>query len=274
MTISVIMSVHNGIPYVENAIQSILAQTYRDVEFLIVDDGSTDGSAELLADFAKRDSRVRMMTNEVNLGLTKSLNKVLRQTQGICIARMDADDIALPSRLEKQWNFLRTHPEIGMVGTTFEWINDTGALIGQPTIMTETHKLHSALIRTNPFLHGSILIRKTLLDEVHGYNEKFTKAQDYDLWLRLSSLCQFANIPEILMQKRMNKTMISFQDEREQMRFAVKARWDAIGRNDYPVWTIIYLVKPFIASLLPLPIVRWARIHLFGQKIYAHSALK
>lgn len=274
MTISVILSVHNGKPYVEQAIKSILAQTYREFEFLIVDDGSTDGSADLLADFAKRDSRVRVMTNKVNLGLTQSLSNALRQAQGICIARMDADDVALPNRLEKQYEFLQTHPEIGVVGTAYDWIDDSGVVIGQPHVITDTRALHAALIRTNPFLHGSVLIRKTLLDEVHGYNDQFKKAQDYDLWLRLSSVCQFANLSEILMHKRMSKHMISFQNEREQLRFAVRARWNAINRNDYPVWTLVYLIKPFIASLLPLPIVRWTRIHLFGQKIYAHPALK
>lgn len=273
MTISVILSVYNGKPHVEQAINSILAQTYREFEFLIVDDGSTDGTAEILADLSKRDSRVRVMTNEKNLGLTKSLNKALRQAQGEFTARMDADDIALPTRLEKQCNFLQMNPEIGVVGTGFEWIDDDGTVIGKPSLMTNQETLHTALIRTNPFLHGSILMRRALLNEVRGYNDQFKKAQDYDLWLRLSSRCQFATLPEILMQKRMNKHMISFQNEREQLQFAVKARWNALQRKDYPLWTLIYLVKPFIASLLPLSIVRWVRIHLFGQKIYAHSAL-
>lgn len=273
MTISVILSVHKGKPYIEQAIQSILAQTYQDVEFLVVDDGSTDGSDDLLREIASKDDRIRIITNQTNLGLTKSLNLALHEARGDYIARMDADDIALPTRLEKQLNFLQAHPDIGMVGTAFEWIDDNGVVIGKPTIITDSTLLHSSLIRTNPFLHSSVLIRKQLLDRVQGYNEQFKKAQDYDLWLRLSSICRFANLPEILMQKRMSKHMISFKNEREQLRFAVHARWNALSRGDYPLWTLLYLVKPWIASVLPRSIVRWVRIHLFGQKIYAHSAL-
>lgn len=270
MIISVLMSVYNGERYVREAIESILTQTYRDFEFVIVDDGSTDHTSKILTELSKTDTRIKILTNEQNIGLTASLNKALRHARGIYLARMDADDVALSQRLEEQVTFLKAHPDIGMLGTAYAWIDERGNVIGQRDVLTKPHELHRALIRTNPFLHGSIMIRKELLDHVQGYDESYKKAQDYDLWLRLSSTCQFANLPDVLMQKRMTKGMISFQGERSQIRYALRARIEALRRKDYPLWCAIYLVKPFLASILPLKIVRFARVHLFRQTIYKH----
>jgi glycosyltransferase involved in cell wall biosynthesis len=268
------MSVHNVKRFVREATESIFAQTYRDFEFLTVDDGSTDGSLEILAEAAKKDARLKIITNETNLGLTRSLNKALQQAQGVYIARMDADDVALPERLEKQLAFLETHPDITMVGTAYEWIDEQNVVIGKKKVLSDPNALHKILIRTNPFLHGSIMIRKEVLDRAGGYDERYKKAQDYELWLRLSSACLFANLPDILMQKRMTKQMISFKSECEQIRYAVRARMGAIKRGNYPLWCIVFLSKPFLATILPMKIVRWARVHLFGQKIYSHSSLR
>lgn len=268
MNVSVILSAYNGKQYLPKAINSILSQTYRDFEFLIVNDGSTDETGKIMEEFAKQDARIRVITNEKNLGLTKSLNIALRQAQGVYVARMDADDVALSERLEKQVSFLDVHPEIGMVGTAFEWIDENGKIIGQKEVVTEPEELRSLLIQTNPFLHGSIMIRKEILDRAGWYDERYKKAQDYDLWLRLSQTCKFANLPDVLMQKRMTRNMISYKSEREQIRYALRARWNALKRGDYPIWCMIYLLKPFLATIFPTPVVRWARIHLFGQEVY------
>ena len=161
-----------------------------------------------------------------------------------------------------------------MVGTAFEWIDADGKVIGKPAVITDSDQLHRALIRTNPFLHGSIMIRRTVLEQAGGYDERYKKAQDYDLWLRLSRTTRFANLPEVLMQKRMTRNMISFKSERAQIRFAIRARLAALKRGDYPLWCAVYLLKPFLATVLPLSVVRWARARLFGQKVYAHRTLK
>lgn len=268
------MSVYNGERYVKEAVKSILAQTYRDFEFLIVDDCSTDKTSTILQDLTKQDPRVHVIKNPINLGLTKSLNKILKQAQGIFVARMDADDIALPERLEKQLQFLENDPRVDIVGTAYAWIDEQGNVLGQKNVPCSHQEIHKTLIQANPFLHGSILIRKSTLDATNGYNEHYKKAQDYDLWLRLSSTCRFANLPEVLMQKRMTKNMISFNNEREQIQFALNARLDAIKRGDYAFWCSIYLIKPFLATILPTKLVRHIRVHLFGQKIYSHPSLQ
>lgn len=274
MTISIILCVHNGKPYVQTAIESVLAQTYGDFELVIVDDASTDGTREILAGFAQKDSRVRVITNDANLGLTKSLNIALREAQGVYVARMDADDVALPDRLAKQVAFLDAHPEIDVVGTAYEWIDEDSQVIGRPNVITEPDELHRALIRTNQFLHGSVMMRRAVIEKMGGYDERVKKAQDYELWLRLSRTSQFANLPDVLMQKRMTKNMISFKSEHEQITCALRARVAALRRGDYPLSCVRYLVKPLIAIILPIGMVRWARVHLFGQNIYKHPTLR
>ncbi|MCR4313849.1 MAG: glycosyltransferase [Candidatus Uhrbacteria bacterium] len=273
--VSILLSVYNGERFVRDAVLSLLAQTYRDFELLIVDDASTDGAHEILEELAAQDSRIRVLTNSTNLELTKSLNMALRLpldklgvAQDDYVARMDADDIALPDRLEKQIAFLEGHPDIDVVGTAYEWIDEDGQVIGRPHVITNPEDIRRALPRTNPLLHSSVVMRRTALQHASGYDESYRRAQDYDLWLRLSRTSHMTNLPEILMQKRLAKGMISFANERAQLRCAVRARIHALRRGDYPWWNAVYLLKPLVASLLPLPVVRWARVHVFGQRIY------
>lgn len=263
------MSVYNGERYLEEAIESILAQTFRDFELLIVDDGSTDKSAKILAGAASRDVRIRIVTNPSNIGLTRSLNKALAEARGTLIARMDADDIALPERLERQIAFLQNNPEVGVVGTAYRFINGRGETIGEKVILGDNRLIQRVLIRFNPFLHSSVMIRKGLLDRIGGYDERYKKAQDYDLWMRLAPLCHFANLPEVLMKKRFTLDMISYTQERKQIRTAVQIRLAALQRGQFPWRCAIFLIKPFFATIFPVAIVRFLRVHMFNQHTYA-----
>lgn len=269
MTISVIMAVYNGERYLEEAVESILTQTFLDFEFLIVDDGSTDKSAKILAGAASRDARFRVITNQANIGLTRSLNKALAQACGTLIARMDADDVAPPERFERQIAFLQNNPEVGVVGTAYRFINEEGETIGERAILTDNESIQRALIRFNPFLHSSVMMRKVLLDNVGGYDKRYTKAQDYDLWMRLAPLCHFANLSEVLMKKRFTADMISYAQERKQIKAAVRIRLEALKRRQYPWRCAIFLIKPFFAAILPVVIVRFLRVHMFNQHTYA-----
>lgn len=262
------MSVYNGERFVRQAVESLLTQTYRDFELIVVDDASTDGTHNILEELAAQDNRIRVLTNSTNLGLTKSLNIALGQAQGNFVARMDADDIALPNRLEKQATFLNVHPEVGIVGTWYQFINDEGILLEEKQPPTDDTPLHRALIRFNPFLHSSTMIRKALLDRVDGYDESYKRAQDYDLWMRCASHTRFANLPEVLMQKRFTKGMVSYTREKEQIRSALRVRLAALRQKQYPWWCFVFLLKPALAVLLPTPIVRIIRIHVFGQHLY------
>lgn len=271
MMISVIMSVYNGERYLEEAIESILAQTLRDFEFLIVNDGSTDKSVKILAGAVSRDVRIRIITNPSNIGLTRSLNKAFAEARGTLIARMDADDVALPERFEKQVAFLQNNPEVGVVGTAYRFINEGGETVGdgEKAILTDNRSIQRALIRFNPFLHSSVMIRKGLLDRVGGYDERYKKAQDYDLWMRLAPLCKFANLSDVLMKKRFTADMISYAQERKQIKSAIRIRFKALQRRQYPWWCIVYCIKPFFATVFPVVFVRFVRTHMFNQKVYA-----
>lgn len=268
MALSVIMAVYNGKLYLPQALESILTQTFRDFEFLVVDDGSTDESAQILAGAARRDPRIQIITNPANIGLTRSLNKVLAKARGTIIARMDADDIALPERFEKQIAFLQENSEVGVVGTAYYFINEEGGVIGGKTILVDDESIQKALIRFNPFLHSSVMIRKDFLNRVRGYDERYVRAQDYDLWMRLAPLCHFANLPEVLMKKRFTTSMISYTQERKQIESALRIRFEALQKGQYPWWCIIFCIKPFLATVLPLVLVRFVRIHIFNQGVY------
>ncbi len=127
--VSVLMSVYNGERFLRDSVESILGQTFTDFEFLILDDGSTDSTCEILEEYANKDARIVLVRNDRNLGLTRSLNKGLRLVRGEYLARQDADDISLPKRLEMQVKFLDAHPEVGVVGSALEIIDENGNTI-------------------------------------------------------------------------------------------------------------------------------------------------
>lgn len=223
--ISVVMSVYNGELYLENAIESILEQTFTDFEFIIVDDNSTDGSWAVLTRFS--DPRVRLVRNQENIGLTRSLNKGLRLAQGIYIARMDADDISLPERFERQTAFFSTFPDIGLLGVAYWNMNSKGEkqnLVRPPTA--------DSVIRWNmlfgPVLaHPGVMFRRDLIAKVGSYNENTHFAQDYELWSRMANVTKMANLNEPFLLYRQgdaNRISEKHLDEQWDYNCAISAR--------------------------------------------------
>lgn len=216
--VTVLMSVYNGESYLNEAIDSILAQTFTDFEFLIIDDASTDRTPEILLSYG--DSRVRIVTNEENLGLTKSLNKGLALARGEYIARMDADDISVPERLEKQVFFLERNPDVGVLGANVQYIDEFGNP-SQIIIWPQRDSLIKwQLCFMNPIAHPSVIVRRKLLMDSGGYNEEIIFAQDYDLWVRLSPRTHFENYRDILLYLRKTNENISFTKYNEQKMFS------------------------------------------------------
>ena len=212
--VSVIMSVYNGERYLRNAVESILGQTFTDFEFIIVNDGSTDRSGGILADYA--DDRIRLINNSPNVGLTPSLNRALALARGRYIARMDADDISLPNRLEEQVKFLESHKEYVLVGTSPIIIDPEGHPIRKPRYPLSDRSIRAQLAVKSQIVHGSVLIRRTseLL-----YNESCVAAQDYDLWVRLIRKGKVANLSQRLYKWRSHKDNVS--SSREELQKAV-----------------------------------------------------
>jgi glycosyltransferase involved in cell wall biosynthesis len=219
--ISVLMPVHNGADFLRPAIDSILAQTCTDFEFLIIDDGSTDSSFAICSEY--RDPRIRLERNETNLGLIATLNKGLGLVRGEFVARMDCDDICLPRRLEKQLAFLDKHPDVGICGTWFEKFHDGGSEIIE--VPAEDAYIRFSLVFDNAFGHNTIMMRKSLLDE-HGlrYDPDFKYAEDYEFWVRCARYTRLANLPEVFVRYRYHPDNTSNRFRREQGATADRVR--------------------------------------------------
>ena len=181
--VTVLMPVYNGEQYLREAIDSILSQTFADFDFLIIDDGSTDLSEEIIKTY--RDSRIGLVHNGKNRGLINTLNKGLDLSQGEFIARMDCDDISLPTRLQKQLLFMESNSHIGVCGTWVETIgDDPGHIFQYPT---DPQKIQSQLLFDSPLAHPSVIMRRSLLDKFHlRYNPQYLHAEDWFFWQRCS----------------------------------------------------------------------------------------
>jgi glycosyltransferase involved in cell wall biosynthesis len=208
--ISVLMSVYNGEKYLKEAVESILGQTFTDFELIIVNDASTDNTDAILHEVAKADSRIILIKNEANLGLTKSLNIGLKQARGEYVARMDTDDISLPERFELQKKFLDENPSIVAVGGENEIIDTDGKKTGYKKVYTGPALLHFLFIIGNQINHSSIMFRKKPILDEGGYDEHFRYVQDFELWSRLSKKkFLFSNLTTPLLQYRLHSNSIT-----------------------------------------------------------------
>jgi Glycosyl transferase family 2 len=208
--ISVAMSVYNGERFLALAIESILAQSFTDFEFLILNDGSSDGSAAIIDHYAKTDSRIRAIHRE-NRGLIESLNQLLRESRAPWIARMDGDDIALPSRFEKQMAFLAAHPDHQVLGTWTEDIDEDGlpfSVNGKDHPTSHAEFLASVKERSG-LCHPSVIMNRELALSVGGYHAAFKHCEDYDLWMRLADKTRICSLPERLVKYRHSANQVS-----------------------------------------------------------------
>lgn len=219
--VTVLMSAYNGEKYLREAIDSILNQTFKDFEFLIINDGSTDRTAEILQSY--QDPRIKIINNEKNMGLTKSLNKGLKIARGKYIARMDADDVSIPDRLKKEVEFLDSHQNYAAVGTFVKILNEDSEVIQIMEGPIEDSQIREFFKRDNCIVHGSAMIRKICFSDVGLYDESMVRSQDYELWLRLSRKYHLANIPEYLYMLRKQKESIEAKYKLEQKVFVVLA---------------------------------------------------
>jgi glycosyltransferase involved in cell wall biosynthesis len=206
--ISVIMSVYNGRAFLAEAVESILAQSYQNFEFIIVDDGSTDSSRRIIDDYSRTDPRIVALDGE-HEGLAAALNRGLAIANGDLVARMDADDISAPRRLEMQIRAFASRPALAGLGSAVTTIDDNGSRIRRRTALTGPDRVARELLTSNVLNHPSAMIRKSALDRVGNYRVKFATSQDYDLWLRLLSVGQLDNLPEVLLYYRKHSGRVS-----------------------------------------------------------------
>ena len=194
--VTVLLAVHNGERHLRASIRSVLAQTFEDFELLVVDDASTDGTREILDAFAE--PRMRILTNTENLGLTRSLNRGLREARGRYVARQDADDLSDPPRLARQVALLERRPELALVATQYRRIDDSGEVESAREVPTEAVDIRWRLLFLNAFTHSSVTFRRDVVLALSGYDETYSYAQDYDLWSRIAATHEVAALPESL----------------------------------------------------------------------------
>jgi glycosyltransferase involved in cell wall biosynthesis len=214
--VSVVMPVYNGGKYLREAIESILAQTFQNFELIVVDDGSTDCSPSILGGYGQKDERIVILTHSMNQGIAMALNRGLKIARGKYIARMDADDVSLPERIEKQVDFLDAHLDVGILGCDAIFMDSQGK-----DVVTLSHPRDDLSLRwmglvANVFFHPTVMIRRAVLTGFNlDYQADYEPVEDYDLWLRILEHSQGANLDQSLVRYRVYAESISSRHKLE-----------------------------------------------------------
>jgi glycosyltransferase involved in cell wall biosynthesis len=227
--VSVLMSVHNDAAYIDAAVQSVLSQTLSDFELVVIDDESTDGTTERLA--AYDDNRVRLERNSERAGLAASLNYGLELAQGRYVARLDADDVAVPERLEQQVAHIRSDPELAVVGSAVVDLDEHGRRGRRHVMPSGARPLRWLALFSSPFFHPTVLVDREAL-ETHElrYDPDFLESEDYDLWTRLFEFADGDNLHEPLVLKRVHAGQASQRRRDVQESFQRRVALREIGR--------------------------------------------
>jgi glycosyltransferase involved in cell wall biosynthesis len=234
--VSVVLPVYNAELYITDAVQSILDQTFRDFEFIIINDGSTDRSSEILQNLARKYPRIKLISRP-NTGYVAALNEALAVAQGEFIARMDADDISLPTRFEKQVAFLRANPGVVLLGTNVAQMDAAGLVIGPMADVAFGHEAinHALLRRGWPIVHPAVMMRTEAVRKAGGYIVEYCPNEDHDLFLKLGEVGQLANLPEILVHYRKHDASQSTQKMEQTITLISRIIIEACRRRGIPV---------------------------------------
>jgi glycosyltransferase involved in cell wall biosynthesis len=230
-TVSVLLPIYNCQETLKDAVESVLAQTYADLELIIVNDGSTDQSLGIVEEFKKHDSRIKII-NQPNQGIVAALNSAITEATGYYIARMDGDDISHPTRIQEQVSFLNTHPNVALLGTFYIEIPS-----GRPCTMPSGTRQVMEYLKNNgnALVHSSTMMRTAVCKELLGYRQVFPHCEDYDLWLRIAEHYEVDNLPRYLIDYRRHFNSISQKNLEQQFLSACGARrCAALRRNGFP----------------------------------------
>jgi glycosyltransferase involved in cell wall biosynthesis len=257
--VSVVMPAYNSEKTIGRAIESILNQTYTNFEFIIVDDGSTDRTLEIIKCYAKRDKRIIVLNNEKNMKIVYSLNKGIEKARGEYIARMDSDDFSFPNRFEKQIKFLGKNPDVGVVGSNI-LLSKNGKIFVERKYSPKDAVLRKKIFFQSPFAHPSTMILKSALEN-YKYNERWIYIEDQDLWFKIGRKWKFANISEPLLKYNLNESGSSSQKIKQMVLNTFKLRWKYRKEKqyNYSLFAIIYNFSALIFSyIFPAKFIRWA----------------
>ena len=249
--LSIITGAYNvaGCPYFDKSIKSVLEQSFKDFEFIICDDGSTDNTYELLAKYALSDNRIKLVRNSENLGLVKTLNKCLELASGELVARHDCDDYNALDRFEKQISFLKENPDICILGTA-AYLFDENGVWGKDTMPTSVS--NKDFLFNNPYKHGSVMMRKSALNKAGGYRvaKETERNEDYDLFMRMHTFCDGANLEEPLYYFCEDEAAHKRRKYRYRINEA-KVRVKGYKALGLMPRGLPYVIKPLIVGLIP-----------------------
>jgi glycosyltransferase involved in cell wall biosynthesis len=227
--ISVVMSVFNGERYLREAIDSVLQQSFEHFELVVVDDGSTDSTPEILSSIAARDPRVVVRPRK-SINLPDALNFGFDVARAQLIARLDADDTAMPNRLEQQRAFFAQHPEVGLLGGQAAFTDQEGREFAVGRYPLSDAEIRKAFETTTPFVHSAVMMRRDAFEAAGRYRPIFTHSEDLDLWLRISERYEVANLDEVVVNYRMHASQESVRKQEDQALYSVASRTSARAR--------------------------------------------
>ncbi|SRR5258706_835555 len=233
--VSVVMPVYNCEKYVGAAIESILNQTFEDFEFIIIDDASSDKTYSVVKGFARRDKRIHLFRNRKNLQIANTLNKAISLARSDIVVRMDADDFSYPRRIEIQYSFLVKHPKVAIVGTNMDIMDNNGYIVSKREYLTESKALKKTSFRYSPFAHPSVVFRKHVFEEFNGYDPTMVPCEDIDLWFKIGSKYEFANIPQTLIKYRLIISSNSHKKLKELELLGFRIKIKAIRKYGYEI---------------------------------------
>lgn len=258
---SVLIGCWNNADTLREAIDSILGQTVRDLELIIVDDGSTDRTPDLVSGVAAGDARVRYLKLP-HMGISGSLNAGLREARAEFIAFQDADDWSLPERIEREVAVLEARPEVAVVGCRMDEVDPDGRALAARTRFV-AGAVNGFLLNFNPIPNSCAMVRRSAVEEVEGFDPRYRYAMDYDLWLRLADRHAVVTLNETLAVRRMSGVNVAASKERAQTAEAVRIRV-ATMRRRHSAKGAGGLILPLLSLATPLPLKRWVR-RLRGQ---------
>ena len=253
--VSVLLAAYNAEDTLAEALESIRAQDFPDWELIIIDDGSVDGTRKVAERFAVSDSRARVVTMKQNVGLPRSLNHALNLARGEYVARMDADDRCVDSRFRRQVAFLDARPDVAILGAGAYETDEDGEVISTLVRPSEHAELSALIFLENPFIHPTVMARRSALLELDGYDARLRRGQDYDLWLRAHQKFGMHNLPEPLIWYRRRRHP-TWRDARYSAQVLLRAL-----HREGKLWQAPWVIgRPLLATAFELLRPRMARV--------------
>jgi len=256
--VSVIMPAYNSEKYIGTAIESILNQTYKDFEFIIVNDCSTDNTLQTIQSYSKKDRRIKVIDSKVNLKVGKAGNKALQEAKGDYIVRLDSDDWSYPERIEKQVKYMDEHPDIVLSSGNMEICDEKLNVKNRSNLPTQPEEIMRVLLQYNPTVHSAMIYKRKEALELGGYS--LDAAEDYMLVIDMSSKGKLGNLDDILVKYRVSNNSVSSQKAKDMHIATLLCAFKGHLKYGYPITfktKVITLVRLFIAYFVPYSIWRY-----------------